>query len=147
MPTITQWMRPRALARLLGLLAIGSSCAGCAAITQDVHAYYSQMAINYQEAADKAQLDAASLENQVKVLAVTGEPGKAQKTQRRLDGMRSWEQHCLEEKTRFEKAAGWMESHFDLKQPASAGRVAPSRLEATASQPRLEESKDLSEAR
>jgi hypothetical protein len=133
-------MRPRALARLLGFLTIGSSCAGCAAITQDVHAYYSQMVINYQEAADKAKLDAASLENQVKVLAVTGEPGKAHKTQRRLDRIHSWEQHCLEEKKRFEKAAGWMESHFDLKSPASASRVAPPRLEEPVSQPKAEDS-------
>jgi hypothetical protein len=140
-------MRPPALARLLGLLMIGSSCAGCATITQDVDAYYRQMAINYQEAADKAKLDAASLENQVKVLAVTGEPAKAHKTQRRLDRIRSWEQHCLNEKQRFEKAAEWTESHFHVKPPASARRVSPPRQEETVSQPKAEDSEDPSEAR
>ena len=147
MPTITNRVRRPALARLLGLLVMGSSCAGCAMITQDVDAYYRQMAINYQEAADKAKLDAASLENQVKVLAVTGEPGKAHKTQRRLDRIRSWEQRCLKEKTRFEKAAEWTESHFHVKPPASAGRVSPPRVEETGSQPKAGNSEDASQAR
>jgi hypothetical protein len=147
MPTITERVRPRALARLLGWLMMGSSCAGCAMITQDVDAYYRQMAINYQEAADKAKLDAASLENQVKALAVTGEPGKAQKTQRRLDRLRSWEQHCLTEKTRFEKAAEWTEAHFHLKPPESASQVSPPRREETASQPKAHDSEDPSGAR
>ena len=147
MPTIREPLRPRALARLLGFLVMGSSCAGCATITQDVDAYYRQMAINYQDAADKAKLDAASLENQVKVLAVTGEPAKAHKTQRRLDRTRSWEQYCLKEKTRFEKAAEWTEAHFRIKPQVSAGRVSAPRPEETVPHPRAEESDDPSEAR
>jgi hypothetical protein len=147
MPRIRERVRPRALARLLGWLMMGSSCAGCAMITQDVDAYYRQMEINYQEAADKAKVDAATLENQVKALAVTGDPGKAQKTQRRLDRLRSWEEHCLKEKTRFEKAAEWTEAHFHLKPPEFASRVSPPRPEETRSEPKAGDSEDPSPAR
>ncbi|HZW35117.1 MAG TPA: hypothetical protein VFF52_30630 [Isosphaeraceae bacterium] len=147
MPTITNRMRPPALARLLGLLMMGSSCAGCAMMTQDVDAYYRQMAINWQEAADKAKRDAASLENQMKVFAVTGEPAKAQKFQRQVDRIRSWEQHCLKEKVRFEKAAEWTEAHFHLKPPAFVNQESPPRLDERGSRPKPSETEEPSEAR
>jgi hypothetical protein len=125
MPRIEERTRLRARSRLLRLLMLGLCNAGCAAMTQDVDAYYRQMAINYQEALDKAKLDAVSLENQMKVLAVTGEPSKARKAERRLERIQSWEEHCATEKKRFEKAAEWMEAHFDLKKPGTGSQASP----------------------
>src|SRR5262245_45566726 len=87
--------RTRSRVRLLAVLMLAPGASGCASVTQDVDLYYRQMAHNYQEAVEKARLDAASLENQAKVLAVTGETRKQRKSQRQLDKMRSWEGHCL----------------------------------------------------
>jgi hypothetical protein len=71
------------------------------------------MAINYGEAIEKAKLDEASLKSQARVLGMTGEPRAARKAQRELKRIESWEEHCSREKQRFEKAAMWMETHFD----------------------------------
>ena len=50
-------------------------------MTQDVDAYYRQMAINFQEAADKAKLDEVALENESRVLGVTGDQSRYRKAQ------------------------------------------------------------------
>jgi hypothetical protein len=71
------------------------------------------MAINYGEAIEKAKLDEALLKSRAKVLGMTGEPRAARKAQRELKLIESWEEHCSREKQRFEKAARWMETHFD----------------------------------
>ena len=47
--------------------------AGCASMTQDVDAYYRQMAYNWRESLEKAKVDELSLQSQAKVLASTGE--------------------------------------------------------------------------
>ena len=47
--------------------------AGCASMTQDVDAYYRQMAYNYREAGEKAKVDEVTLDSQAKALATTGE--------------------------------------------------------------------------
>ena len=47
--------------RLLLLLVLPLWISGCAAMIQDVHLYYQQMAINYKEAEEKAKLDACLL--------------------------------------------------------------------------------------
>ena len=52
-------------------MAVGM--AGCASMTQDVDAYYRQMAYNWREAGEKAKVDELSLESQAKVLAATGD--------------------------------------------------------------------------
>jgi hypothetical protein len=124
MPGTVEGSRPRVLSRLLGLLVLGPCLAGCAAMTQDVDAYYRQMASNYQEALDKAKLDAVTLQNQAKVLAMTGDQWKYRKTQRQLERLQSWEEHCAKEQKRFEKAAEWMEGRFDIKK-ASLGEKGP----------------------
>ena len=84
-------------------------------MTQDVDLYYRQMAINYQEAVNSAKLDEKSLQNQLRVLGVTGDQSKYFKAQRKLEKLRAWEEKCAKEQKRFEKAAEWMESHFDIK--------------------------------
>src|SRR5262249_15204807 len=93
--------------------AVGLLLTGCAAVTKDVDAYYRQMAINYGEAIEKAKLDEASLRSRAQVLGMTGEPRAARNAQRELRRIESWEEHCSREKQRFEKAARWMETHFD----------------------------------
>jgi hypothetical protein len=108
----TRW---RARSRLLGLLILGPCFAGCAAMTQDVDAYYRQMAFNFQEAADKAKLDEVALENESRVLGVTGDQSRYRKAQKQLARIKSWEEHCAKEKLRFEKAAEWMETHLKVK--------------------------------
>jgi hypothetical protein len=99
--------------RRLLLLALGISPCGCAAITQDVDAYYRQMAVNYKEAIERAKIEELSLENQSRVFAVTGDEKQHRRARRELERVRSWEGHCAKEQQRFEKAAKWMESHFD----------------------------------
>jgi hypothetical protein len=104
-------------AGLLGLLVAAPSLSGCASISQDVDAYYRQMAYNYKEAEQKAKMDARTLESESKALAATGEFGKYRRTQRRLDRIKSWEAKCEKEASRFEKAAEWTEAHFHLAKP------------------------------
>ena len=59
--------------RCSGSSVLASSPAGCTSMSQDVDAYYRQMAYNYKEAAEKAKMDAVTLENETKVLATTGD--------------------------------------------------------------------------
>ena len=118
----TQW---RVRSRLFGLLLVGPCLAGCAAMSQDVDLYYRQMAVNWQEALDKAKLDEVALNNQSRVLGVTGDKSKYVKAQRRLQRLKDWEDHCAKEQKRFEKAAEWMESHFHLKKPELDTKAAP----------------------
>ena len=56
-------------------LAIGISVAlaGCASMTEDVDAYYRQMAYNWRESGEKAKMDELSLDSEAKVLAATGD--------------------------------------------------------------------------
>jgi hypothetical protein len=107
------WMLPR----LLGLLLAAPCLAGCASVSQDVDAYYRQMAYNYNEAKEKAKLDALSLESQSKALAVTGDSGKYRSTQRELDRVKAWETKCEKQANRFKKAAEWTEGHFHVARP------------------------------
>jgi hypothetical protein len=93
------------------------SFAGCASVSQDVDAYYRQMAYNYNEAREKAKMDALSLESQSKVLATTGDFGKYRKSQRELERIKAWEAKCEKQANRFKKAAEWTEEHFHVARP------------------------------
>jgi hypothetical protein len=106
------------IGRLLVIPSVGVSLAGCASVTSDVDAYYRQMAVNYQEAIDKAKLDEVTLQKRSRVMAVTGDQRNQGKSQRELARIRKWEDHCEWEKERFEKAAKWMESHFKIDEQA-----------------------------
>jgi hypothetical protein len=110
---------PRSWARwvLCGLSVLALSPAGCTSMSQDVDAYYRQMAFNYKEAQEKAKMDAVSLENETKVLATTGDFSNLKKAQRRLGRIKAWEEKCEKEAKRFEKAAEWTEAHFHLEKP------------------------------
>jgi hypothetical protein len=112
--------------RSLGLLILGSGLAGCAAVSQDVRDYYRQMAYNYKAAQDKAKIEEGSLENVSRMLLATGDTANYRKTQRRLERVRSWEGRCAKQEERFDKAAAWMEAHFDVK-TSGPGTKAPSR--------------------
>jgi hypothetical protein len=107
--------RRRARLRWAGILFLGPGFAGCAAIGRDVDAYYRQMAINYHGAAEAAKTDEVSLKNQLRVLGTTGDQSGYLKTQRKLERLQAWEEKCAKEEVRFQKAAEWMESHFDIK--------------------------------
>jgi hypothetical protein len=108
------------LARRMAALCLVAPLAGCASTIASVDGYYRQMAVNYQEAIDKAKEDEVSLDRRAQVLATTGDPGKSQKYRRELEKVRKWEEHCAWEKQRFEKAAGWMESHFSSARQSTA---------------------------
>jgi hypothetical protein len=101
-----------------GLFVLAIGPAGCASVSQDVDAYYRQMAYNYKEAEEKAKLEAVTLENESKVLATTGEYHKLKRAQRQLNRIKAWEEKCDKEAKRFEKAAEWTEAHFHLQKPA-----------------------------
>jgi hypothetical protein len=123
MPGATNPSRRRARLRGMGLILLGPFFAGCAAMSQDVDAYYRQMAINYQEAVDNAKRDEVSLENQMRILGVTNDQTKYLKAQRKLEKLKAWEEKCAYQQKRFEKAADWMESHFDIKKPNLDGKA------------------------
>jgi hypothetical protein len=101
----------------LGLLALPLGTVGCASVSQDVDAYYRQMAYNYKEAQEKAKTDVVSLENESKVLSTTGDFHHLKRTQRELGRVKAWEEKCGKQAARFEKAAEWTEAHFHLKKP------------------------------
>lgn len=92
--------------------------AGCASVTEDVDAYYRQMAYNFKEAEEKAKMDELSLESQSKALATTGQFKRQKRVQRELDRVKAWESKCEKQAGRFEKAAEWTEAHFHLKRPS-----------------------------
>jgi len=100
-----------------GLLLLAFSPAGCASVSQDVDAYYRQMAYNYKEAEEKAKMEAVTFENESKVLATTGEYHKLKRAQRQLNRIKAWEEKCENQAKRFEKAAEWTEAHFHLQKP------------------------------
>jgi hypothetical protein len=110
-------LRSRARSSVLGLVMLASSLAGCASVSQDVDAYYRQMAYNYKEAEEKARMEAITVENETKVLATTGDYRKVKASQRSLNRIKNWEEKCEKESRRFEKAAEWMEARFHLEKP------------------------------
>ena len=75
----------RARLNVLGLVVLASSLAGCASVSQDVDAYYRQMAYNYKEAEEKARMEAITLENETKVLATTGDFSKLKASSAELE--------------------------------------------------------------
>ena len=58
-------------------------------------------------------MNEASVTSKAQVLAATGDIRASRKAQREAERLKSWEEHCAWEKERFEKAARWMETHFD----------------------------------
>jgi hypothetical protein len=106
--------RTGSIARRMAGLCLGIPLAGCASMTQDVDAYYRQMAVNYQEAVEQAKLDETKMEHQAQVLAATGDKKMLQKCERVLAKIRKSEVDYAHQQRRFEKAADWMESHFDI---------------------------------
>ncbi len=113
----TGWSRRWARSGLLALSALAAIPVGCTSISQDVDAYYRQMAFNYKEAQEKAKLDAITVENQSKVLATTSDFANLKKSQRELSRIKTWEEKCEKQAKRFEKAAEWTEAHFHLEKP------------------------------
>jgi hypothetical protein len=105
-----------------GLSVLALSPAGCTSMSQDVDAYYRQMAVNYNEAAEKAKLDVVTLENEAKLLATTDDFSHLKKTQRKISHIKEWEEKCEHQAKRFEKAAEWTEAHFHLEKPKAADK-------------------------
>jgi hypothetical protein len=106
--------------RLAVLLSSGLATGGCAAVTQDVDAYYRQMAVNYKEALDDAKLEETRLEKKAQLYSVTKDKKELRRTERELEHVRSWEERCAREQRRFDQAAKWMETHLDsVKKPAA----------------------------
>jgi hypothetical protein len=105
------------LRHLLGLFVAAPWLAGCASVSQDVDAYYRQMAYNYNEAKEKAKMDALTLEGQSKALASSGDFTRYRRTQRELDRVKSWETRCEKQANRFKKAAEWTEGHLHVARP------------------------------
>jgi hypothetical protein len=117
-------MRTWTQSALLGLAVAAVGAAGCSSMSQDVDAYYRQMAFNYAEASEKAKMDAVTIENETKVLSTTGDFSNLKKSQRRLSRVKAWEEKCDKEAKRFEKAAEWTEAHFHLEKPKKPGKPA-----------------------
>ena len=60
--------------RRLAMAALGIPICGCAAMTQDVDAYYRQMAVNYQEAIDDAKKEESALDKKLRLSAGSYRP-------------------------------------------------------------------------
>jgi hypothetical protein len=121
------WARAGSIARRMAALCLGIPLAGCASMTQDVDAYYRQMAVNYQEAVEQAKLDETKMEHQAQVMATTGDKKMLQKAERILAKIRKSEVDYAHQQKRFEKAADWMESHFDINKEAIVRLVGTSK--------------------
>jgi uncharacterized protein involved in tolerance to divalent cations len=115
--------RTGSIARRMAMLCLAIPLAGCASMTQDVDAYYRQMAVNYQEAVEQAKLDETKVDHQAQVLAVTGDKKKLEKCQHILAKIRKSEEDYAHQQKRFEKAADWMESHFHINKEEVASLV------------------------
>ena len=96
-----KWMRPR----WLSLVILSFCLSGCAAMIQDVHLYYQQMAVNYKEAEEKAKLEASRLEAESAALLQAGELHKYKRSQRELARIKNWQENCVRQHERFLKAA------------------------------------------
>jgi hypothetical protein len=94
-------MRPRPLS----LLVLSFCLSGCAAMIQDVHLYYQQMAVNYKEAEEKAKLDASRLEGESAALLEAGDLHKCKRSERELARIKNWQEYCARQYERFLKAA------------------------------------------
>ncbi len=130
--------RPRVRTRIAGLLVLAASGSGCASFSQDVDAYYRQMAYNYREAQEKAKAQEVQLERMSTAFASTGQNGKSRRASRELDRVKSWEEKCGKQAVRFQKAAEWTEAHFHLERPAIPD--GPPRSESTEDQAVLQAS-------
>lgn len=103
---------------MLAISALTFCLQGCAAMIQDVHLYYQQMAINYKEAEEKAKLDAVTLERQSGSLLQGGELHKYNRTQKELAKIKNWQGYCARQHERFEKAAQKTAGPEDTKKDA-----------------------------
>ena len=112
--------------RLLLLLVLSFCLSGCAAMIQDVHLYYQQMAINYKEAEEKAELDAMTLERQSGSLLQDGELHKYKRAQKELAKIKNWQEYCARQHERFEKAARKTAGPADTRKDADQETQPPS---------------------
>jgi hypothetical protein len=71
----------------------------------DVHLYYQQMAVNYEEAEGKAMLDATRVERESAALLQAGETHKFKRSQHELARIKNWQEYCARQRERFLKAA------------------------------------------
>jgi hypothetical protein len=109
--------RPRTRQLFLALFVTALGMTGCASMTEDVDAYYRQMAYNWRESLEKAKVDELSLKSQTEALAATGQFRIYKRTKRELDRVKAWESKCEKQAGRFEKAAVWTEARFHLTRP------------------------------
>ena len=112
--------------RLLLLLVVSFCLSGCAAMIQDVHLYYQQMAINYKEAEAKAKLDALTLERRSGSLLQGGEVHKYNRAQKELAKIKNWQAYCARQHERFEKAAQKTAGPADTRKDADQETQSPS---------------------
>ena len=112
-------------AGLPAILILTACLSGCASVTQDVHRYYRQMAINYKEAEDKAKMDAMTLEGESRSLLQAGDLHGYNKAQKELGRIKNWESRCAWQRERFEAAAQKMEGPADPKKEADQGTELP----------------------
>jgi hypothetical protein len=95
------------------LLTLTIGLAGCAAMSQDVHQYYRQMALNFREAEEKTKVQIATRESEANLLLKAGEVHQYKKAQREVNRLKDWQEHCAHERERFEKAARKLEPTSD----------------------------------
>ncbi|MGA2704376.1 MAG: hypothetical protein ABSH35_25175 [Isosphaeraceae bacterium] len=103
---------------LLLLLVLSFCFSGCAAMIQDVHLYYQQMAINFKEAEEKAKLDALTLERKSADLLQGGELHKYNRAQKELAKIKNWQEYCARQHERFVQAAQKTAGPADTKKDA-----------------------------
>ena len=91
------------------MLLLAVSLVGCAAMTQDVHQYYRQMATNFKEAEEKAKVRIATRQREASMLLKGGEVHQYKRAIREVNPLKNWQEHCARERERFEKAAEKLE--------------------------------------
>jgi hypothetical protein len=106
------------------LLSMALGLAGCAAMTQDVHEYYSQMAANFKEAEEKTAVQIATGEREASMLLNGGEVHQFKREMRKVNRLKNWQEHCARDRERFEKAAQKLAPPANPSQDAG-GKSAP----------------------
>jgi hypothetical protein len=111
-------------------MALAAGLAGCGAVKQDVYQYYRQMAQNYHEAAEKAKLDAITVDAESRGLLQAGDVHKYNRARRELARLKDWEARCEVQRERFEKAArklepGLMHGQFGAPDGEATAKDAP----------------------
>ena len=120
---------------------LAASLSGCAMMSEDVHEYYTTMAQNNEEAAERTKMQIVTLKSKARELIQAGEIAKAKKIQHEISRIEDWQIKRYRDRDRFAKAARDLEKKTNDKAAPTADKYDDSSSTAPKSpisQPRLQ---------